>query len=49
MSLMTKEARICSGEMPVSSMSEFGKTVQIHNKTIKLDHSFTPHTKLNPK
>ena len=43
---MTKEAKIYTGEMTVSS-SGVGKTGQIHaKKKLKLDHSLTSYRKI---
>ena len=46
---MTKEARIYSGEKTASSVSDSGKTGQLHVKRMKLEHSLTPNTKIKSK
>ena len=43
---MTKEARIYNGEKTVSSTSGAGKNWTATCKTMKLECSLTPHTKI---
>ena len=43
---MTKEARIYNGEKTASSISDAGKTGQLH---VKLEQFLTPYTKINSK
>ena len=44
---LIKEERIYNREKSASSISGAGKTGQLHVKKIILEHSLTPHTKIN--
>ena len=44
---LTKEARICNGAKPASSINGAGETGQLHNKRMKLEHFLTLYTKIN--
>ena len=45
---MTKEARTYNGKKTVSSTMLLEKLTDTH-KTMRLEHSFTPYTKINSK